>query len=169
MECKSMGGVCLPSRLPLWAVPQINLQMLEEELMAAPNTLQEIGKIQGSLDALAGAVEKTNKILMGNGQPGLYERTLQIENSIVDLEEAHKELAERHKEVLDGIECLAKSIGELKDSVELHHADKAQHTALGMVQKKEVVLLIVVGFILLHSIIPPDISLWSIVSKLLGL
>jgi len=119
-----------------------------------------IGRIFQAVDTIENATQKITAALYE--RDGLVERTLKIEEAAKRLKEeadAVKDFRTHTTEVLDRIE----------KSVETHHADKELHTVKGLCLKLPIIggLFLFVAFV--HTIIPPTLNLWDLVSKLLGL
>lgn len=104
-----------------------------------------IGRLEGKLDQVANKVDAIHDKLYGNGTPGL----------IVDQERQSAQIAELLK--------IAQTNAGNIDSL------KKQTPGRWLVANwKTVGLIIVFGFVLLHSFIPADLSIWTWISKLFG-
>jgi hypothetical protein len=119
-----------------------------------------IGRIAQAVDNITSATDKITSAIYD--RDGLAERTLKIEQAALRLKEeaeAVKEFRAHTTAVLDSI----------KDSVNSHHCDKSLHSFGGLVLHKNVLTVILVIFLILHSLIPPDLSLFDLIRKLAGL
>lgn len=125
--------------------------------MEHSDTKQLIGKIEGRLDSIEASLSEVRRMLVGNGQAGLLERQARTEENLDEAAKNIKSVSEYYKGMGKG----------LKES-ELHAKDKEKHTVRGLFLKRDVLLAVLVVFMLLHSVIPTEITIWSLVSRWLG-
>jgi len=142
-----------------------------------PNTQsQDIGEIKGVLKGIEGKIDHLTKQIDGNGQKGLFERTISLEECVQAHCQSQEEMVQAlTKQFTESQETLEKnqaevrgSLSEPKKSVDLHFADKSLHTIWGQITWKGAGIVIAVVAII-TLIIPPNITVWDLVSKLVGL
>ena len=104
-----------------------------------------IGRMEGKLDQLNDKVDTISRKLYGNGSPGLI------------LDQA--KLAGQVEEILSIAKANTLAISELKTQTPIRWLSK---------NWKTIGLFGVVAFVLLHSLLPADLSVWSFISKLFG-
>jgi hypothetical protein len=122
---------------------------------------QDLGRFEGKLDALQTTTEHLEKILLGNGQPGVLDRLVRIEETVA-------KNAENSKENTENINKLSKSVSELKESMESHHNNKDLHT-YRVFLRKDIITYVIIGLLVLHSLLPANFSVWTAISKFLGI
>jgi len=123
---------------------------------------KDLGKLEGVIEGVNSSLIKIEKALYGNGQPGAMTRITKIEENL-------ESLADTVKTNSESIIELSKSISDLKQITLTHSKDEKIHTIKGMLLRKETILFVVIICILVYAIIPNEISLWTIFSKLIGL
>lgn len=123
---------------------------------------KNIGKLEGIIEGIDNSLIKIEKALYGNGQPGAMTRITKIEENLESLSETTKTNNE-------SIGQLAKSVSELKQLVLDHQKDEKIHTIKGILFRKETLLFIVIVCILVNAFMPAGLSLWTILSGLIGI
>lgn len=133
---------------------------------------QDIGELKGLMTSMIEKMEHFESKLFGNGQKGLIERTNSLEilieaqcSAFIKDVEALKDMDHIRGEKIDK---LVKSIDALTASVNDHHKDLKIHSLAGMINVK-VIALLVFAVAVINTLIPPDLSLWELLRKLLGL
>jgi len=119
-----------------------------------------VGRVFQAVDQITEATAKITSAISDRG--GLMERAALLEETAKQLREeadAVKAFRQHTSDILDRIE----------KSVEAHHTDKGLHTFIGLVGKKDILTLILVIFLVLHSLIPPNVSAWELIRKVAGL
>ena len=123
------------------------------------------GRLEGKLDAVAEQVAHIDKMLMGNGQKGLLEKSVAMEifmtTHCTNSEKAFAEISES----LIGIK---KDMGGLTKSVEAHHNDTKLHSWIQQITWKQIIPAILVVIALVVTI-PADFSLWNLIAGILKL
>jgi len=135
-----------------------------------------IGRLEGKIDGITSKLDHLTKQIDGNGQKGLFERTVSLEECVqahCNAQEAMvQDLIKQFTDSQENLEANQKevrgSLSELKKSVDLHFADKSLHTIWGQVTWKGAGIVVAVVAII-TLIIPPNITVWDLVSKLVGL
>lgn len=97
---------------------------------------------------------KLDKLVEGNGQPGMIEKIVRLEENLEKLLEASRENT--------------KNIGELTKCFGDHDHNQRKHSLKEMVLNKQTLAIIVLSFVALHSFLPENLTVWSLLSKLLG-
>lgn len=123
---------------------------------------KDIGKLEGIIEGVSISLNRIEKDLHGNGQPGAMQRITRIEENLENLAETVKANSET-------INTLAQSISELKTISENHNKDEKIHTPKGLIFRKETLLYLILIFLLVHTFIPESVNIWFIISKLIGL
>jgi hypothetical protein len=123
---------------------------------------KDIGKLEGIIEGVSTSLNRIEKDLHGNGQPGAMQRITRIEENL-------ENLAETVKANIDSINTLAQSISELKIISENHNKDTNLHTPKGLIFRKETLLYLILIFLLVHAFIPESVNVWFILSKLIGI
>jgi hypothetical protein len=124
----------------------------------------QVGKIMNAVESITKATDKITTILYD--KDGLVVRTARIEDAALQTAAELKRAAEEDRVFR---EHTTEMLDKIAASVEAHHNDKTMHTFLGIVGKRDVLTLILVVFLLVHSLIPPDINVFELVKKLVGL
>lgn len=147
----------------LLSLPDADTQTTSEDNtgMAVGNNNHSIGKLEGVIEGLGKEVATLNKMLMGNGQPGIVERTARIEETLENV----CEMLGHSKQILFETN---KALSSLTDLVKEHHANDEVHSPK-MFLKKEHLAAAVLMFVLLHSILPPDLNVFDLIRKFVGL
>jgi len=123
-------------------------------------TEKVVGKLEGEIIGIRQELATLNKILLGNGQAGLQERTVRIEENI-------EQVSEQQKINSKSIEQVSKAIGELRILLELHLKDDKVHTFKGIFLKKEIIGYFILFIIGITSLLPRDVNLWELIKNLL--
>lgn len=123
---------------------------------------KDIGKLEGIIEGVSISLNRIEKDLHGNGQPGAMQRITRIEENLENLAETVKANSET-------INTLAQSISELKTISENHNKDESLHTPKGLIFRKETLIYLILIFLLVHTFIPESVNIWFIISKLIGL
>lgn len=145
-------------------------KVLSGELLMASE--QEFGKLVARVDSIAKTVDtmydKFDHTLFGNGQKGLYE--IAKENAF-----NYGTLSEQLDGVSDQIADVSKNLGELSKLVSdvtmglQNHINDPKQTFKQTVTDnlRFIAFWFVIGFIFLHSVLPPEFTLWSLIEKLI--
>lgn len=146
-------------------------KVLSGELLMASE--QEFGKLVARVDGIAKTVddmyEKFDHTLFGNGQKGLYEivkenafRVGNVSDQIAGVAEQVKNVSTELQEVSDLISAVTKGLQD-------HINDPKQTFRQNIIDNiKTIAVWFIVAFIVLHSILPTDFSLWSLIEKLIN-
>ena len=102
--------------------------------------------------ALREVTERIETKIFGNGQPGLSEVCVRNQEKIISLSET-----EAHTVAL---------LVKIEKNLSTHEA--LPHTADRLLLQKNVITYFVLGFLFLHSIIPPSLNIWELIRKLFG-
>lgn len=146
------------------------------------DTDKDIGRLEGKIDMLVEGQHILLKAINGNGQKGLIEKQAMTEafmtahctkaqETFESIKEFEEESLKDRGKIKESINIskheLGSKIGELKDSVEKHHADKVQHTIWGQITWKSAgIFIFVVAIITL--ILPHELTVWDFVMRLVG-
>lgn len=117
-------------------------------------TLQILGRLEGKIDEYKDLLTKLNNAIYGNGQVGVIERLTRMEETV--------------EKLVGATEINTKNIGELTKSFEAHINTNSKHSLKDMILNKETLTIIILSFVALHSFLPENLTVWSLVSKLLG-
>jgi seryl-tRNA synthetase len=124
---------------------------------------KEVGRLDGTLQSMNQTLNNLSKVLLlGNGQPSLIERQARIEENMESTTQTLKQVAEKMSE-------LNSTVLALSNCIETHIKDSQVHTAKGLLMRKDVIPFLILVAIVLHSIIPDDLTIWSVLSKFFGL
>lgn len=100
-----------------------------------------LGELRGYISGLRGTVDRVEQILLGDGQPGVVERLIRIEEGVRKLDGITNRLVEQEKQML-GMERI----------VQEHLQDKDMHTWRVWFSQKTISCLIV-AYVLVYSIL----------------
>jgi hypothetical protein len=112
------------------------------------------------------AIDKLNNAIYGNGRDGLIERTVRIEDGLTNLKESTEKATVESKEFRI---VITKELDEIKGLIVTHNTDKSIHTFLGLTLKKDILIGSLLVFLVIHSLIPPNFSIWKVVEKIVSL
>lgn len=140
---------------------------------------KEFGELKEKVTSIEKDTSRIWKHLDGNGRAGLSERTTRIEESLKDITEDISSNSNSIKllndNVTKGFSEINKSLGRIEGLLEVHINDKYKHNLPGLFRSAPYnfilwfVTVSIVGHVILTAILPPNISLWELVSKWLGL
>ena len=125
-----------------------------------------VGRIVQSVEEITEAKDRILSAIYD--RDGLAERTLKIEQAAIRTKEVADTMLGFQTHTTEVIDKIEESTEAIKDSVEAHHKDKSLHTFWGLFLKKEIIIVILLAFIILHELIPPGINLWELLRKLIG-
>ncbi len=98
--------------------------------------------------------------------------TILSEKAVEQSKNLVSQVADETVKAIDGIkesvDDLKKSFDSVKESIILHHADKELHTFRGLLLKRDVLVWVIVGFVVIHSILPREFDLWQIIKNIFG-
>ena len=140
--------------------------------MVTSKQSQDIGRLEGKIDGISEQIGHLESKMYGNGQPGLIPTMAEVQKTIElhcrDQAEEGKIIAESTRKLSEDMGKLTKNVYDLTDSVKSHHADKAQHTIFGQLTWKAAGILVAI-IAIITLIIPHEVTVWQLVSSLLGL
>jgi uncharacterized coiled-coil protein SlyX len=112
-----------------------------------------ITQLLGQVTALTSTMEIFKTKMFGNGQLGILDRMIKMEEDITQLCSTTAENAAAIAE-------LNKSIAALAMMVKSHHEDKHLHSLIGLSGRKETIIWIMVAFTVFHSFVSsiPDLG-----------
>lgn len=111
--------------------------------------------------AMKGKVDRIDDEIFGNGQPGMADMVIRID-------ERQKTMDEKIDKLCETVNTLNETVCATKAAVDAH-VSSSLHTAKGLLWNKDVALWLIAGFLILHSILPPDFTLWDLFKSLFGL
>ncbi len=138
----------------------------------------EFGRLQGKVDRIEQVMEKLDHKLFGNGQPGIMEIINRHDERLAESQRDRKALRESLDNVIKGIQemnsisqALSKQITEFKLSAEaeilaIKSSVKSNIRTWAIEHWKGIVFFVVAIFVFLHSILPPDLTIWKLIEKL---
>jgi len=130
------------------------------------NESNELGRLSGCIEGIQASLVKIEKVLMvGNGVPSMVDRMARVEENLERIAILFTETATKSNEDLAQ---LHKSIEELTDVVSAHVKDEKKHEPISMMMRKDVILYGILIFMVLHTVIPENINLWTVLSKFFG-
>ncbi len=119
---------------------------------------KDIGELKGKFESLESKIADMHRILLGNGQAGITEKTIRLEENYDNLE---KLIEMQSKQ----IENLKDSINSLKDILS-QHLNTNTHSIWGLILRKDVFPLILLFFVILQTLIPKDLNIWELIQKI---
>lgn len=134
---------------------------------------QEFGELKGQMeemkDVLNRKFDHLDKKLFGNGQPGLVEQTTRNQEQVYELGDKLDSVIDSLNKISCDVAALTKSVADLKTVVETHINDPI-HTPKGQFMKhtKQIAILFMIGFVILHTFLPAEFTIWELLKKLLG-
>jgi hypothetical protein len=140
--------------------------------MVTSKQSQDIGRLEGKIDAVSGQIAHLEQKMYGNGQPGLIPTMAEVQKTIelhcADQATDAKFIADATRKLSEDISKLTSNVYSLSDSVKQHHGDKSMHTIWGQITWKAAAVLI--AFIAIVTlIIPQELTIWQLIAKLFGL
>ena len=150
-----------------------------------------LGRIEGRMTGIEKELQTLNRVLIGNGQPGVMERMARAEENIDSITMDTKELVgavgdlakvqASQAYVVDNlgnqIEAQSEQIRELSGSVSTiaeavggHCKDSNLHSPKGLLLRKEVIVIFVLAVIVIVGIVSTtQMSVWDMILKYIGL
>ncbi len=136
--------------------------------------------LEAKLDVIADTTSKLVDMVYGNGQDGLFERVIRIEDASIQAQKEAVKAAEAAKEaVVEAKQTRTESgsyrvtVTEKLDAIQIavteHHADKDLHSPKGILLRRNVIMYFMLAFLILHSLIPPNFSVWKAIEKFFGI
>ena len=151
----------------------------------------ELGRIEGRMTGVEKELQTLNRVLIGNGQPGVMERMTRAEENIVDITVHTKEVlvatgdlakiqaaqtraidsqSEQIVAQSEQIGDLSGSVRNLADAVKTHCGDDNKHTPKGLLLRKEVLAVFILAVLVIVTIVSSaTVSVWDLVLKYIGL
>lgn len=133
----------------------------EYETKMAGRTSTNSDKLEGLLEGLSKDIQALNKHLLGNGQPGVLERTTRMEENLEEVVGAMKSCKEN-------LEKIAEQVSATSKALETHINDNDKHS-WRILLRRDVLAIIIVGALTLHSLIPADLSIFNLIKGIFGL
>lgn len=133
---------------------------------------ENLGRVEGIIQGLNHTIQQLNKSLYGNGQPGILDRQAKLEEIVENLADKIQEDKELEGQMIQELRTIAKEnrelilrqsekqgvllqgISDLKGLLEDHIKDKSVHTFKSMIFAKENIVWVILGFLVLHSLLP---------------
>lgn len=133
---------------------------------------ENLGRVEGIIQGLNHTIQQLNKSLYGNGQPGILDRQAKLEEIVENLASRIQEDKELEGQMIQELRTIAKEnrelilrqsekqgvllqgISDLKGLLEDHIKDKSVHTFKSMIFAKENIVWVILGFLVLHSLLP---------------
>lgn len=133
---------------------------------------QDFGELRGLVKSIAEKQDKIDRILFGNGQPGIFES---VKSEPVRYEKLNAEIQKLNNTVIAQISGLSEEISKIstqitsvRNDLDTHLNDKSR-TFKGFLTDnwKSIIMLFVLGFVFLHAILPPEFTIWEFFENLI--
>lgn len=150
-----------------------------------------LGRIEGRMTGVEKELQTLNRVLIGNGQPGVMERMARAEENIVDISVHTKEVLEATGDLAKiqaaqtsaiesqsrQIDAQSEQIGDLSESVQTlansvdgHCGNANLHSAKGLLLRKEVIVIFIIAVVVIVSAVSSaKLSAWDMILKYVGL
>lgn len=111
---------------------------------------QDVGEIKALLKALDERMDRVDKFLDGNGQPGARDRITKAEQTLANM--------------LETLTAVAESQAATKDQLTTHLDARELHGVRAFLSLGGVIALVSTA-VVAHLVVPPDFSLWDLLTK----
>ena len=128
------------------------------------NLLPRVDGIAKTVDDMYAKFDHT---LFGNGQKGLYEITKANSINVDSLSKQIESVASQIRGVSDELSILSALVTKVTLGLQEHINDPKQtFKQLVLDNIKTIIFWFVVLFVVLHAVLPADITLWTLIEKL---
>lgn len=130
----------------------------------------KFGELKGKVDAIGEAVDRIEEKLFGNGQPGIMDILSRHDEKLNESLKDRTEIKDNLRKLSDIVATFTNSALSLSENVKdiKKMIDKSTPNWL-LKHWKALVISGVLVFVFLHSILPPNITVWDLLGKILGL
>jgi predicted transcriptional regulator len=128
----------------------------------------DIAQLKVSVDQICKSIDKIDKFILGNGGYGLLDRTTRIEENIRKVEDKIQQLKDDSKSRTELVRSIEKIVETMKDTFLDHVKDPEKHTLKGMITKNAIAYLVLL-VVIINTLLPPGLNLFSIIMGALGL
>lgn len=154
---------------------------LEGDTLAIVMNESEFYTLKEKVESIEKDTSRIWEKIDGNAREGLVDRTTRIEESIKNViksiginSESLNQLKGSVDTAITGINQTNQSIGSLNNNINSHINDKNVHSIPGLIRGasgKIIIGLLAAGLVfnlLVDILVPPNVSVWDLISKWLG-
>ena len=128
----------------------------------------DIAQLKVSVDQICKSIDRIDKFILGNGGYGLLDRTTRIEENIRKVEDKIQQLKDDSKSRTELVRSIEHIVDTMKDTFLEHVRDNEKHTLKGMITKNAIAYLVLL-VVIINTLLPPELNLFSIIMGALGL
>jgi hypothetical protein len=133
----------------------------------------DITALKVSVEEIKKSVDRMDRFLLGNGGSGILDRTTRIEENVRRMEKKLEDEILRACQGSSNNTILLKGLGDslniMKESFLDHIRDDDLHSVQGLLLHKNVISTLIVFIIVVHILLPPELNVFSLILKFLGL
>lgn len=125
---------------------------------------RDLGKLEQNVATLTKSVEKLAAMIY-DPENGLFAQTIKLQGAVDKLQDEVCDLTKHNKETCSTVK---EAVSNVAASIAQHIADQKVHSAKGLLLRRDVATVVILAFLVMHSLVPQDFSVFDAVRKVFG-